>query len=61
MDDVRWRLERGRVFSAKTSRSGYRQIILSISACWHLLARQDEATDMLLANWAPTQIPRTAQ
>ena len=52
MDDMRrYRLNAAEcLLAAKTCRSGYREIILSISACWHLLARQGEATDTLLAN-----------
>jgi hypothetical protein len=30
---------------------------LSISACWHLLARQDEAVETLLASWTNLQFP----
>ena len=53
MDDTRrYRLNAAEcLFAAKTCRSGYREIILSISTCWHLLARQDEATNTLFANW----------
>jgi hypothetical protein len=32
-------------------------LFLSISACWHLLARQDEAVNALLASWTDLQIP----
>jgi hypothetical protein len=44
------------LLAAKTCRSGYREIILSISVCWHRLALQDEAMYTLLANWT-SQIP----
>jgi hypothetical protein len=43
--------------SAKNCQPGYRDIFLSISACWHLLARQDEAVNTLLASWTDLQIP----
>jgi hypothetical protein len=42
---------------AKNCRTGYRDLFLSISACWHLLARQDEAVSALLASWTDLQIP----
>jgi hypothetical protein len=56
MDDTRrYRLNAAEcLLAAKTCRSDYREIILSISACWHLLARQDEAMNTLLANWTRT-------
>jgi hypothetical protein len=34
---------------AKNSQTGYRDLFLPISACWHSLARQDEAVNALLA------------
>jgi hypothetical protein len=40
---------------AKNCQTGYRD--LSISACWHSLARQDEAVNALLASWTDLQIP----
>jgi hypothetical protein len=42
---------------AKNCQTGYRDLFLSISACWHLLARQDEAVNALLASWTDLQIP----
>jgi hypothetical protein len=42
---------------AKNCRTGYRDLFLSISACWHLLARQDEAVNALLASRTDLQIP----
>jgi hypothetical protein len=45
------------LLSAKNCHSGYRSLFLSISACWHLLARQDEAVNTLLARWTDLQIP----
>jgi hypothetical protein len=40
---------------AKNSQPGYRDVFLSISACWHLLARQDVAVNTLLASWTDLQ------
>jgi hypothetical protein len=37
--------------------SGYRDLFLSIPGCWHLLARQDEAVNTLLASWTDPEIP----
>jgi hypothetical protein len=45
-----------RLLSAKKCQPGYRDLFLSISACWHLLARQDEAVNKLLASWTDLQI-----
>jgi hypothetical protein len=42
---------------AKNCQTGYRNLFLSISASWHLLARQDEAVNALLASWTDLQIP----
>jgi hypothetical protein len=42
---------------AKNCQTGYRDLFLSISACWHLLARQDAAVNALLASWTDLQIP----
>jgi len=42
---------------AKNCQTGYRDLFLSISACWHSLARQDEAVNALLASWTDLQIP----
>jgi hypothetical protein len=33
--------------AAKTYQPGYREIILCVSACWHSLAIQEEAIDLL--------------
>jgi hypothetical protein len=41
---------------AKNSQTGYRDLFLPISACWHSLARQDEAVNALLARWTDLQI-----
>jgi hypothetical protein len=45
------------LLSAKKCQPGYRDLFLSISACWHLLARQDEAVNKLIASWTDLQIP----
>jgi hypothetical protein len=37
---------------AKNCQTGYRDLFLSISACWHSLARH-----ALLASWTDLQIP----
>jgi hypothetical protein len=37
------------LLAAKTCQLGYRAIILSVSACWHSLAIEEEATDLLRA------------
>jgi hypothetical protein len=42
---------------AKNRQSSYRDLFLSISGCWHLLARQDEAVNTLLASWTDLEIP----
>jgi hypothetical protein len=49
------------LLAAKTCEPGYREMILSISACWHSLARQDEAMNMLLASWTQTQSSGTQE
>jgi hypothetical protein len=63
MDETkRYRLNAAEcLLAAKTCGSGYRDTILSISACWHRLALQDQAMYTLLASWTSTQIPRTAE
>jgi hypothetical protein len=43
--------------AAKNCQPGYRDLFLSISACWYLLARQDEAVKTLLESWTDLQIP----
>jgi hypothetical protein len=35
------------LLAAKSYQPGYRAIILSVSACWHSLAIEDEARDLL--------------
>jgi hypothetical protein len=35
------------LLAAKSSQPGYRAIILSVSACWHSLAIEEEAIDLL--------------
>jgi hypothetical protein len=35
------------LLAAKSCQSGYRAIILSVSACWHSLAIEEEAIDVL--------------
>ncbi len=45
------------LLSAKNCQPGYRDLFLSISSCWLLLARQDEAVNKLLASWTDLQIP----
>jgi hypothetical protein len=35
------------LLAAKSCQSGYRAIILSVSACWHSLAIEEEAIDLL--------------
>jgi hypothetical protein len=49
MDDARrYRVNAADCLSAaKTCQPGYRKIILSVSACWHSLAIQEEAIDLL--------------
>ena len=36
--------------------SDYRNILVSIAATWHALARQDEAMDMLLESWSAPSV-----
>ena len=40
------------LLAAKSCQPGYRAIILSVSACWHSLAIEEEAAD-LLRNFEP--------
>jgi hypothetical protein len=49
MDDARRRRVNAAdcLSAAKTCQPGYREIILCVSACWHSLAIQEEATDLL--------------
>ena len=35
------------LLAAKSCQPGYREIIISVSACWHSLAIQEEAIDLL--------------
>jgi hypothetical protein len=58
MDDARrYRVNAADCLSAaKTCQPGYREIILSVSACWHSLAIQEEAIDLLrIFEASPTQ------
>jgi hypothetical protein len=37
------------LLAARKCQPGYREIILSVSACWHSLAIEEEAMDLLRA------------
>jgi hypothetical protein len=41
------------LLAAKSCQPGYRAIILSVSACWHSLAIEEEVVD-LLRNFEPS-------
>ena len=45
------------LLAAKTRQFGYLNILVSIGATWHALARQDEAMDLLLASWSAPKHP----
>ena len=51
MDDARRYCVKAadRLLAAKSCQPGYRAIILSVSACWHSLAFEEEAIDLLRA------------
>jgi hypothetical protein len=47
------------LLAAKSCQPGYRGIILSVSACWHTLAIQEEAIDLLRSLTEPDDLRNT--